>query len=272
MLRSIGEAPRVAQAVGEDRDGAGGRVDPQELAEAVVVVDAVGHRRRGGRDGLRVAAGIAAAAAVAGAGVEQAVGPELQLAAVVVGLLVVRDRHQRPHVCGVRVVGVGRVDAMLLDGDLPHRALRRVVDVEQAARRVVEREGHREQTALVVRRVHLARDVQEGRPHGAVEHLDGAALLDHEDARGVAQRSGDVDGRREVADLGQRHRRGVRRHRHEHEDGDGQDERAAHGGHDARRTGRPRPHAAAVRLARRARRSARARASAAGRPTASRPS
>ena len=238
------------------------------------MVDAVGHRRRGGRGGLRVAAGIAAAAAVAGARVEQAVGPELQLAAVVVGLLVVRDRHQRPHVCGVRVVGVGRVDAVLLDGDLPHRALRRVVDVEQAARRVVEREGHREQAALVVGRVHLARDVEEGRPHGAVEHLDGAALLDHEDARGVPQRSGDVDGRREVADLGQRHRRGVRRHRHEHEDedGDGEDDRAAHGGHDARRTGRPRHQAAAVRLARRARRSARARASAAGRPTASRPS
>ena len=60
-------------------------VEAQHLAEQRVPV-------------LGVAELVAAAAAVAGAEPEPAVGPELQLAAVVVARLAVADRDQRPTV------------------------------------------------------------------------------------------------------------------------------------------------------------------------------
>ena len=79
----------------------------------------------------------------------------------------------------------------------------------RAVRRVVEGEGHREQAALAAAR-DARGEVEEGRDRAVLDELDRPAALDHEDAARVAQRSGDVDGRGEVADLGQRHGRGAR--------------------------------------------------------------
>ncbi len=81
------------------------RVDPQQLAEQRARV-------------LRVVGLVALAAAVAGAGVEEAVGTELELAAVVVRMARVwNDQHlaQRAR-RGVEAAGVG---AELGDLDVP---------------------------------------------------------------------------------------------------------------------------------------------------------
>ena len=97
------------------------------------------------------------AAAVARCDVEVAVRPELELTAIVVpdG---VRDRQHDPS-RRFRHIGI-RGAAVLRDRQLARRVLRRVIDVEAPARRVVRREGHREETALATRE-HERRDVEE---------------------------------------------------------------------------------------------------------------
>ena len=89
--------------------------------------------------------GSSAAAAVAGADVEHPVGPELQLAAVVVEEGRVRDRQHRPAARHRHRAAVGRE---LVDLQRPVRRCgcrRRRGD---GVRRVVGREGDREQPAL----------------------------------------------------------------------------------------------------------------------------
>ena len=188
------EAPRVAQAEGEDlRLGAAlARVEAQQLAEAAAHV-------------LGVAVRVAASATVARARVEQAVGAELQLAAVVVALAGVRDGQQGAPRGRVGDVGIAGRARELVDLDVPVGVGE--VRVEQPARRIVGREGDRQQPALAAggdARGH----VEERRGlHGAVaDDPHGAALLDDEQARVVRWRC-QVDRRGERPDLGEGDRR-----------------------------------------------------------------
>src|ERR1043165_1064508 len=194
-----GETPRVAQAVRPDlaaRAGARGErvgggdgvrravdVDARELAEKLAEV-------------LAVIVRIAAGAAVADADVEVAVGPELQLAAVVIGELGVRDGEDDGAAGDVGAVGIGGEDGVARDGDVAVR--RGVVDEEETVRRVVRMEGEAEEPALVAAGNEAA-DVEEGRGQDAraVPDDDGAALLDDEEP-GVA-RADDAEGRGEAA-------------------------------------------------------------------------
>jgi hypothetical protein len=153
------EAPRVPESVSPDLVAAGNAyegivggdrvglsvgaelgIDPQELAAQVLEV-------------LRTTERVAAASAVARGQVEVVVGPELKLAAVVVRLPRVRDLdHDSPRgrVGNVRIDGVAEI---LGDDDVPLGV--GVVDVKLAARRVVRRERHREETSLAARRDHV---------------------------------------------------------------------------------------------------------------------
>ena len=131
-----GEAPRVAQAVGVDLAARARRGRRTGCSRARVYGLAAGRRRLDAQDlaeqraeVLRVAARavpVAAAAAVARADVEQAVGPEGELAAVVVGLAVGHPQDE-PRGAGVGPVGAR---GLVLDDALVARAVR-VVDVEQ---------------------------------------------------------------------------------------------------------------------------------------------
>ena len=94
---------------------------------------------------LRVLVRVAGAAPVAGAGVEPAVGPELELAAVVVRRS--RGAGSRSP-CGASPHWRSRVGAgaELVDLDVPGAV--RVVGVEEVVAAVVGVEGDREQAAL----------------------------------------------------------------------------------------------------------------------------
>ena len=142
------EPPRISQPVrvhltrrGREgialRDGvgrAGARIDPQDLPQQRMVVDAVDDRRVARGQVLPVARGIATGpAGIAHADVERAVGPELQLAAVVVRIAVVRDREHDPSGAGVRRVRIGRAAPVLRDRHGALGVLRRVLHVEAAA-------------------------------------------------------------------------------------------------------------------------------------------
>ncbi len=205
------EAPGIAQAVRPDLRPCTGlpdegvrrrnrvgpaarakpRIDAQELSEQDVQV-------------LRVRRRIVGAAAVAGADVQVAVRPELELAAVVV-VLGVRDLEndtlRRLGDVGVRgspVLGDDQVTEPSLSG---HR-VGGVVDVEASARRVVRSEGHREQAALIIAGPHRAADVEERRRELAagLDDHDAAALLDDEDPLAVSGRRRDEDRRCERGD------------------------------------------------------------------------
>jgi hypothetical protein len=196
------EAPGVAQTVGPDlvRAGAGGGrgegiggrdgvgsaavdVDAQELAEQ-------------GVDVLPVLEGIAAAAAVAGADVQIAVRPELEIAAVVIGLARVRDRQQDETAGAVRDVGIG---GDVVPGDLDGAvALPRVVDEEEAVGRVVRMEGQPQEPALATAAGAGRADgggVEEGggQDLGAVPDPDLAGLLHDEQPSRLVLGVGDVD-------------------------------------------------------------------------------
>ena len=218
------EAIRVAQAHVPDLGGrrgervargdrvAAGRVrrDAQDLPQQGVL--AAGARVVAHGHVLTVAVGVVLAAPVADADVERAVGSDLHLAPVVVGLQAVGQRERR-HAVGQRAVGVRRIAQPLLHAQ---RAVgRRVEDPEATARRVVGRERQREQAPLAVLRRRARAEVEEGRRlQDAVAHdADRPAALDHEHARGVAGRRGDVRGRREVADLDELERVRVARRR-----------------------------------------------------------
>ena len=128
------EPPRVAQADAPDaRLGARAiDVEAQHLAEQRAAV-------------LGVAELVVAAAAVAGAEPQPAVGSEVQLAAVVVARLAVPDRHERAP---VRAAIARR--APLGDRDVAG-AGGRVVQEEAMVGRELRVEGDRQQAALATR-------------------------------------------------------------------------------------------------------------------------
>ena len=175
------EAPRVAEPLGVDGHAHRRDVDvePQELAEAAPAV-------------LCASLRVAGAAAVAHAHVEPSVRPELQLAAVVIGVRLV-DSQDDPGARGDGRVRVGRRRPIAHHARVAGGV--RVVHVEPPVRRVARVERHREQPLLAAPR-DLAGDVEERlREHGAVlDDADRARLLDDEEARGVATRRREVHG------------------------------------------------------------------------------
>ena len=159
------------------------RDDAQDLAER-------------GRDVLAVAR----VGVVADADVEVAVGPELQLAAVVVGGGVGDAQH------GV-MPGVGDVGARRRV-ELPHheRAVQLCREgVDEPGHGVVGRERDGEQPALTAV-ADLVGDVDERRREddAVLDDAHGALALDHEDAARVARRRGRVERRGERPERGQR--------------------------------------------------------------------
>ena len=259
------EAPRVAQPDGEELARRRRRGSRRIVCEPVVVVDA--QTRRAARAVLGVAVRVAAAAAVARAGVEQAVGAELQLAAVVVGLPVVRDPDQRARGAGVGD-GRGRRSSAELGDRRRSRRARWPCSRRRTGRWSRSRaEGHRQQARSLPVGEHAIGDVEEGvgRVAPSLDQRDRARLLDDEDAREVAGRRGHVDGRGEGADLGERDCRRSRRGRRERERDDGQDGHAVHASMPRRRGGLSVDAAAFSRSARAARRAPARRA---GRPSA----
>ena len=207
------EAPGVAQPVGVHLGGRAARpgVDAEDLPQSTARV-------------LRVVGRVVARAAVAGADVQEAVGAELQLPAVVVAVRGMVDLEHRPPGRRIGEVRLRRRAVELLDRDDAAvgvaRPRSRVVDVEEPAGGVVGRERHR-QEPLLAYRDDAAGEVEERRAEdGAVaDHVDRPVLVDHEQAVRVGRRRGDVRGRVEVPDLRQRRRRrrvggGRRRQRH----------------------------------------------------------
>ncbi len=159
-------------------------VDAKELAKQDALV-------------LRVLPRIAGAATIPGADVEPAVGPELELATIVVGEAgMADDDHPAARALPGVAVGAG---AKLVDLDVP-RAVR-VVGVEQPVAAIVGVEGDGEQAALAPRRDSSAY-VEErlAPPVPVVEHPDRAARLDHVQMVREARGLGDVGRRREAAD------------------------------------------------------------------------
>ena len=183
------EAPGVAKAVGPDlRQRALGvperirrrnrvrraavHVEPQDLSEEHAEV-------------LRAIAGIAAATAVPEADVQVAIGTERELSALVVGerLRDVQEDLRRSRVGHVRI---GR-HAIAHERGVARGV--RVVDVEQAVRRVVRMEGEAEQAALAAARDERAQIEKRRRQDArAVEDFDAPRLLEDEEApRAVAR-------------------------------------------------------------------------------------
>ncbi len=165
------------------------RVDPQQLAEQDVRV-------------LGVAVGVAGAAAVAGADVEEAVGAELELAAVVVREARVGDLD---HLVPRARRGAGGVAALAPERvDLDVAGAVDVVDVEAPVALVTRVEGDREQPLLAAVADPVA-DVEEVAPErlALAQHADRARLLDHEQELGGAGGVVDVHGRVEAADAGE---------------------------------------------------------------------
>jgi hypothetical protein len=157
-------------------------VDAQQLAEQRPGV-------------LRAVVGIADAARVADAGVQVAVGPELESPAAVRVVERVRDHEDDLRRRGVRDVRVPGGDGVARDR---HRARRRqvvhVVHVEESVARVVRVEVHREQPLLVLVG-HERGDVEKRRRVvGAVlVDLDDALLRDDEQPARAVVGHGDVE-------------------------------------------------------------------------------
>ena len=173
--------------------GARVHVDAAELAEQVGRVLPV----------AVLAVLVAAAAAVPVAEVEHPVGPELQLAAVVVALGV-GDLEQlampRPDARGA--LARAQLPDLLVAG------LVREVHVELAVARELGVEGDREQALLAAGGDEAAQiGVRPRRDLPVADRADRALLLDHEEAL-VPGRRGDVDRRAQAfGDLGERERR-----------------------------------------------------------------
>ena len=110
--------------------------------------------------------------------VQPAVGPELDLAALVVEPRVWHANHGSVAV-RVRTVGVAGLAPVL--GDIDVAPLVGVVDVESARLGVVRGERHRQQPALAAR-AHQTGDVEEGlvQRGAALDDHDAAASLHHE--------------------------------------------------------------------------------------------
>src|SRR5215217_7620265 len=179
------EAPRVPQPVAGDLPARPGLVDveAQQLAEARA-------------QGLRVVVRVAAATAVAGAGVQAAVGPELQLPAVVVAELAVVDAEQR---LGRRGQADGAVGAELVDAHVSGVVVE--VDEEAMVPRVPRVERDRQQP-LLASAADPAADVEERlRAQPPVHHdADHARLLDDVQLPRFAARLRHVDRRVEAGD------------------------------------------------------------------------
>ena len=197
--RVDGEPPGVAQPIRDDLGPRAGdryewvpgrdrirvaraRVDPEDAAEEIVERLA-GHADR---DRRRVGA------AVTDADVEVPVGAELHHPAVVVGgRLRQREDEAPPRLVGH--VGI-RGGAVVLDqSDVPVAVV--VVRVHEAARRVVGREGDRQQSLLAVCNDDAAK-VEERRVllNAILDQRHHAVLLDHHQPRLVSRGCDDVDG------------------------------------------------------------------------------
>ena len=178
-----GEAPRVAEPVPGDLPArlGGGDVRPQELAERGAKV-------------LGALLGVAGGAAVAHADVQQPVGAELQLAAVVVVVRLV-DEEQ---LLGAREDGLAARGAKLDDPGVAVPV--GVVHVEETRLRVVRVKRHREEPLLAAALDAVA-DVEERRRAALPvhEHLDHARLLDDVDVPGLGRGRRQVDRRVEAA-------------------------------------------------------------------------
>ena len=154
-----------------------------------------------------MAVGVVGGAAVAHPDVELAVGPELELPAVVVPERLV-DREQGPAARRVRDVRVARGDRVARDHGVAREV--RVVDEEEAVRAVVRVERRREQPLLAAADDER-REVQERRREDvdAVPDEDPAALQRDEEPR--------VPGVRDSGDAGEgpgdRREVQLRRHR-----------------------------------------------------------
>ena len=144
---------------------------------------------------LRAVLRVAAAAAVAQADVQVAVGAELHLPAVVVGVGLVDEQHLL-RAGRVSQVRIACADAVA--GDDGVAAVVGVVDVEIAVGGVVRMEGQAQQSLLIAAAAHQRVDVQKRRGQQRVDAVgDGdypnvAGFLDHEEPRAVARRRGQV--------------------------------------------------------------------------------
>ena len=147
-------------------------VEAQHLAEQRVAV-------------LGVAELVAAAAAVAGGEPQPPVGPELQLAAVVVARLAVPDRH---------AASGGTCPCRRSPG--PRRSSRRRCRSRCSRRRTGGSSrtsgGTRSTAGPLAARLHARAHVDERRQLAVLQHPDDAALVDHEDAA-VALRRAEED-------------------------------------------------------------------------------
>ena len=143
--------------------------------------------------------GVAAAAAVAVPPVEEAVGAELQLPAVVVGREVLDEEEL---LLRTTAIAVGPVRAVLHDVRVAVAV--GVVDVEAVRRRVGRVEGHREQALLAAALDHGA-DVEErrGRTFPFWSTTNPAGLLDDVEVARLALHRRRVHGALELADLHQ---------------------------------------------------------------------
>ncbi len=182
------EAPGVAEAVGADL-GPGARI----VGERVVRRDGVGRSGAVGgsrpdaeelaqerRPALAVAERVAARAAVAGGDVQVAVGPEVDVAAVVVRERLV-DLEEDPLAAGVGLVRCRRRDAERRHHGVPVEV--GVVHEQPRVGREVRGEGQPEQAALAARQDPLA-DVEERwiDQQPVPDDPDPARLLDDEQA------------------------------------------------------------------------------------------
>jgi hypothetical protein len=190
------EAPRVAQSIrpyfgtgpgstdkrvtGRDPVGQSAiHIYPQYLPEKRV-------------QSLRAVPRIAPRSAVAQADVEEAIGPELQLAAVMVGERLRLPQDDSPR-SGVRYVGVGR---NVVTGN--HRIALEVgvIDVEETIRFVFGMESQTEQTLFTDAGANKGLDVEKGRREHlhAVKNADLPALQGDEKTATVVASVGDANG------------------------------------------------------------------------------
>ena len=181
------EPPWVAQTDGPDLGaplrGARERVacgnGVRQARVAVRHVDAEDLRQPRGGVGA-VVVGILLAAAIAKADVQHAVGPELQVAAIVVGVRLVLGQHHAGR-AGVDASGVGSGSEL----HNPGVALQvGVVDVEAARRGEVGREGQAQKALLDADRTDAVADVEPRAPRSALRRdgPDNACLRHHQQA------------------------------------------------------------------------------------------
>jgi len=85
--------------------------------------------------------------AIAGGDIKQAIGPEVKLAAIMIGCLTVWDHQQDAARLRVRAIWIIRVPAEFVDFYIAFVVGKR--DIEAAALCIVWRESHRQQASLI---------------------------------------------------------------------------------------------------------------------------